>query len=190
LLSNILLTPFDREMRPARIQLTRYADDWAVTCRVGKKRKRPCVRGEILATLGVQLNVRKTRIVHVREDSHSWLHDQAWPAGALSANARSRRKVRRGGLYAYPTQKSTRPVQGLGPPEDATPHPASHGGADPRTQSCDSRMGRVLQTRSRTETLHQLDRWVVRRLWSHRYRRWRVRLEHSPDSRLRGELGW
>jgi RNA-directed DNA polymerase len=28
LLSNILLTPFDREMRHKGYQLTRYADDW------------------------------------------------------------------------------------------------------------------------------------------------------------------
>ena len=32
LLSNILLTPFDREMRRKGYQLTRYADDWVVTC--------------------------------------------------------------------------------------------------------------------------------------------------------------
>jgi RNA-directed DNA polymerase len=32
LLSNILLTPFDREMRRKGYQLTRYADDWVITC--------------------------------------------------------------------------------------------------------------------------------------------------------------
>ena len=32
LLSNILLTPFDQEMRRKGCQLTRYADDWVVTC--------------------------------------------------------------------------------------------------------------------------------------------------------------
>ena len=32
LLSNILLTPFDREMRRRGYRLTRYADDWVVTC--------------------------------------------------------------------------------------------------------------------------------------------------------------
>ncbi len=33
LLSNILLTPFDWEMRQNGYRLTRYADDWVVTCR-------------------------------------------------------------------------------------------------------------------------------------------------------------
>ena len=31
LLSNILLTPFDQEMRRKGYQLTRYADDWVIT---------------------------------------------------------------------------------------------------------------------------------------------------------------
>src|SRR5258708_27152527 len=33
LLSNILLTPFDREMRRKGYQLTRFADDWVITCK-------------------------------------------------------------------------------------------------------------------------------------------------------------
>jgi retron-type reverse transcriptase len=33
LLSNLLLTPFDREMRCKGYQLTRYADDWVITCK-------------------------------------------------------------------------------------------------------------------------------------------------------------
>ena len=33
LLSNVLLTPFDREMRRKGYRLTRYADDWIVACR-------------------------------------------------------------------------------------------------------------------------------------------------------------
>ena len=32
LISNILLTPFDREMRRKGYRLTRFADDWLVTC--------------------------------------------------------------------------------------------------------------------------------------------------------------
>jgi group II intron reverse transcriptase/maturase len=33
ILSNIFLTPFDREMRRKGYRLTRYADDWVVTCK-------------------------------------------------------------------------------------------------------------------------------------------------------------
>src|SRR6266849_1872002 len=33
MLSNVLLTPFDREMRLRGYQLTRFADDWVITCK-------------------------------------------------------------------------------------------------------------------------------------------------------------
>ena len=39
LLSNIFLTPFDREMRRRGYQLTRYADDWLLTCRSRREAK-------------------------------------------------------------------------------------------------------------------------------------------------------
>ena len=67
LLSNILLTPFDWEMRRRGYRLTRYADDWLITCRNhGEARAALEEARRILAKLGVTLNTGKTRIVHVR----------------------------------------------------------------------------------------------------------------------------
>ena len=68
LLSNILLTPFDKEMRHQGYQLTRWADDWVVTCRTRAEAKDTLVRAaKILAKLGVTLNRAKTRIVHIAQ---------------------------------------------------------------------------------------------------------------------------
>ena len=70
LLSNILLTPFDWEMRRRGYRLTRYADDWLLTCRSrGEARAALDVAKWILARLGVNLHAEKTRIVHVRYGS-------------------------------------------------------------------------------------------------------------------------
>ena len=67
LLSNILLTPFDREMRRKGYQLTRYADDWVITCNsAAEARAALAVATRVLEQLGVRLNSQKTRIVHVR----------------------------------------------------------------------------------------------------------------------------
>ena len=66
LLSNILLTPFDKEMRRRGYELTRWADDWVVTCRTRAEAEHalaPAVK--ILEQLGVTLNQEKTRIVHI-----------------------------------------------------------------------------------------------------------------------------
>ena len=67
LLSNILLTPFDREMRRRGYRLTRYADDWVVTCQTRAEAQRALAEATaLLKTLGVTLNADKTRIVHVQ----------------------------------------------------------------------------------------------------------------------------
>ena len=66
LLSNILLTPFDKEMRQQGYQLTRWADDWVVTCRTRAEAEHALARAvKILEQLGVTLNQAKTRIVHI-----------------------------------------------------------------------------------------------------------------------------
>src|ERR1035437_574576 len=65
LLSNILLTPFDKEMRHKGYQLTRWADDWVVTCRTRAEAQSALAQAtKILGKLGVTLNREKTRIVH------------------------------------------------------------------------------------------------------------------------------
>ena len=67
LLSNILLTPFDQEMRRKGYQLTRFADDWVVTCTSAAEARAAIAAAlRILRELGVQLHPQKTRIVHVQ----------------------------------------------------------------------------------------------------------------------------
>src|SRR5580658_746440 len=68
LLSNILLTPFDREMRQKGYRLTRWADDWVVTCRTRAEAENALAQAtKILDKLGVTLNREKTRIVHIAQ---------------------------------------------------------------------------------------------------------------------------
>ena len=68
LLSNILLTPFDKEMRHKGYQLTRWADDWVVTCRTRAEAITALAQAtKILEKLGVTLNREKTRIVHIAQ---------------------------------------------------------------------------------------------------------------------------
>ena len=69
LLSNILLTPFDREMRKKGYRLTRYADDWVVTC---------TSRSEAQAALAAAKRILEKLRSHApcREDTY-----RAYPAG-------------------------------------------------------------------------------------------------------------
>src|SRR5215831_5660092 len=107
LLSNILLTPFDREMRRKGYQLTRFADDWVVTCKsAGEARAAIAVAFRILNELGVQLHPQKRRVVHVQRGFEflGYLIRRGkqlqLPPSKIVTGAKSR------GLYAYPRGKS------------------------------------------------------------------------------------
>ena len=107
LLSNILLTPFDREMRRKGYQITRFADDWVVTCASAAEARAAIAAAlRILNELGVQLHPQKTRVVHVRRGFEflGYLirrgRQLKLPPGKIVTGDCS------GGLYAYPREKS------------------------------------------------------------------------------------
>jgi hypothetical protein len=108
LLSNILLTPFDWEMRRKGYQLTRYADDWVITCKTAAEARAALdAAKQILIKLGVQLHPQKTRIVNVQHGFEflGYKIKQGKRPLSLPAN-KIRSGVRSGDLYAIPKEKS------------------------------------------------------------------------------------
>src|SRR4029450_10113010 len=99
-------------------------------------------------------------------------------------------KARRGGLYAPPTQKSIDRFKDTVRRKTQRRIPL-------RTVELIRELNPVIRgwgeyyKRAHVRRLfNQLDRWVARRLWSHRYRRWRCAgWKTLPVRRLRGELG-
>ncbi len=191
LLSNILLTPFDKEMRHQGYRLTRWADDWVVTCRTRAEAKDALVRAaKILGKLGVTLNREKTRIVHIAQGFEFLGFKIGRGKGRLKLSRdRITSKLNRHNLYAIPTQKSLDrfkdQIRAL---------------TQRKTPLC---MGELIKTinpiirgwgnyycRSQVrKRFHQLDGWIVRRLWSHRAKRWRNnRWKDYPTKRLLGEF--
>ncbi|MEM7251547.1 MAG: group II intron reverse transcriptase/maturase, partial [Pseudomonadota bacterium] len=108
LMSNILLTPFDREMRRKGYRLTRYADDWLVTCKSrGEAQAALKAAQRILEELGVTLHSGKTRIVHVRHGFEFLGYKIKRGIRPLKLSvSKIRSGIRHGGLYAYPRAKS------------------------------------------------------------------------------------
>jgi RNA-directed DNA polymerase len=192
LLSNILLTPFDREMRRRGYQLTRYADDWAVTC--GSRREAEAAlrcAEKVLATLGVRLNLQKTRIVHVRQ-GFAFLgykikrgsRPMYLPAAKIVSGAR------RGDLYAYPTQKSVDRFKDTIRRKTRRRIPLHTVELTRELNPVIRGWGEHYKRAHVRRLFNQLDRWVVRRLWSHHHRRWRCAgWKKYPARRVRGELG-
>jgi group II intron reverse transcriptase/maturase len=192
LLSNILLTPFDREMRRRGYQLTRYADDWAVTCRSRREAEAALRCAEkILATLGVQLNVRKTRIVHVRRGfAFLGYTIKCGQRGLYLPAAKIKSNARRGGLYAYPTQKSIDRFKDSVRRKTQRRIPLRTAELIRELNPVIRGWGEYFKRAHVRRLFNQLDRWIERRLWSHRHRRWRCAgWKTLPTRRLRGELG-
>jgi RNA-directed DNA polymerase len=190
-LSNILLTPFDREMRARGYQLTRYADDWVVTCMSEADAAEAIAHAQrILAQLGVQLHPQKTRIVHINRGFEflGYKIKRGRPRAAL------RRKLSRsapaGTVYAYPSEKSINRFKDRVRQLTKRRIPLT-------TDQIIAEMNPIVRgwgqyyKRSRVRKLFtQLDAWIVRRLWSHRCKRWRCEgWKQLPQTTLYGELG-
>jgi len=184
LLANILLTPFDKEIRARGYQLTRYADDWVLTCTTETEAERALAMARrILEALGVILHPEKTRIVHVRHGFEflGYVVRQGKKPLQLPQH-RMKSGARQGALYAQPNEKSRRkfkeriralttrraPVSTVQLIRDINPvirgWETYYRGAHVR------------------KLFNQLDRWIVRRIWSHRYRRWLGQSEYRELS--------
>jgi group II intron reverse transcriptase/maturase len=191
LLSNILLTLFDREMRHKGYQLTRFADDWVVTCASATEARAAIAAAlRILSVLGVQLHPQKTRVVHVRRGFEflGYLirrgrHLQL-PPGKIVTGAIS------GALYAYPREKSIQRFRDRVRQLTRRCVPL-------KTKDLIEQLNPVLRgwghyyKRAHVRTLfNKLDRWIERRIWSHRYKCWRnCGWKQLPKAKMYGEYG-
>ena len=192
LLSNILLTPFDWEMRRRGYRLTRYADDWLLTCRSrGEARAALDVAKRILARLGVSLHAEKTRIVHVRNGFEFLGYRIKTAQRPLRLQASQIKSgLHAGGRYAFPRKKSIRQFKDQIRKRTRRRAPVS-------TQELIDEINPVIRGWGRyyckahvRRLFHRLDGWIVRRIWSHRYKRWRnAGWQHLPERKLEGEYG-
>jgi group II intron reverse transcriptase/maturase len=176
MLSNILLTPFDWEMRRKGYRLTRYADDWVVACRSGAEARAALEAAtRILKELGVELNPKKTRIVHVRHGFEFLGYQIKRGRGLQLPPNKIRSGATSGGLYAYPREKSIRRFMDQVRQRTKRRVPL-------KTEQLIAELNPLLRgwgeyyKRAHVRKLfNRLDRWVVRRIWSHRFKRWRCR---------------
>jgi RNA-directed DNA polymerase len=191
LLSNILLTPFDQEMRRKGYQLTRYADDWVITCKSAVEARVAMADAlRILERLGVRLNPEKTRIVHVRFGFEFLGYQIKRGRRRQLANRTLGRTALAGLLYAYPREKSIRRFK------DQVRQLTSRR-APVTTQELIDELnpklrgwGHYYQRAHVRRLFTQLDAWIVRRIWAHRCKRWRCSgWKQLPQTKLYGEMG-
>ena len=142
----------------------------------------------ILSELGVQLHPQKTRVVHVQRGfeflgylARRGKQLQLSPSKIVTG-AKSR------GLYAYPRGKSIQRFK------DRV-RQLTRRGVPLKTKDLIHQLNPVLRgwghyyKRAHVRTLfNKLDHWIERRIWSHRYKRWRnCGWEQLPKRKLYGE---
>ena len=192
LLSNVLLTPFDREMRCRGYRLTRYADDWVVTCRTRAEACQVLAEAtKILSTLGVTLNAEKTRIVHVTQGFEFLGYKIKRGSRSLALpSCKIRSGVRSGDLYAYPRQKSIQHFKDQLRQRTLRKAPVRMPELIERINPVIRGWGQYYCKAHVRKLFARLDRWILRRLWSHRFKRWRCRgWQRFPERQLYAEMG-
>jgi group II intron reverse transcriptase/maturase len=191
LLSHRLLTPLDQEMCRRGYRLTRYADDWVVTCKSAEEARAAVAAAlRILSELGVQVHPQKTRIVRVRQGFEFLGYkikrgkQLQLPPGKIRSGAQP------GALYAYPREKSIRRFRDQVRQLTKRRVPLT-------TKELIEELNPVLRgwghyyKRAHVRRLfNRLDGWIVRRIWSQHFRRWRNDgWRRLPESTLYGEHG-
>ena len=190
-LSNILLTPFDREMRRKCYRLARYADDWVITCATKAEARAAIAAAQrVLATLGVQLHPQKTRIVHVQHGFEFLGYKIKRGKQLRLSPHRITSGARSGAVYAIPREKSVQRFKDQVRRLTQRKVPLTTVQLIEELNPVVRGWGHYYKRAHVRRLFNQLDRWIVRRIWSHRFKRWRCAgWSRLPTAALYGEYG-
>ena len=191
LLSNVLLTPFDQEMRRRGYQLTRYADDWVITCTsAAEARAAITAAKKILKELGVELHPQKTRVVHVWQGFEFLGYKIKRGKQLRLPPSKIRTQARSGGLYAYPRGKSIRRFMDQVRQRTKRRIPLRTRELIQKLNPLIRGWGEYYKKAHIRKLFNRLDNWIVRWLRSHRSKRWRnTGWRQLPKTKLYGEYG-
>jgi RNA-directed DNA polymerase len=174
LLSNILLTPFDQEMRRKGFQLTRFADDWVITCKSEAEARAAIAAAlRILKELGVELHPQKTRIVHVQHGFEFLGYKIKRGKQLKLSESKIRSTARSGALYAFPREKSIHRFMDQVRALTRRRVPLKTKELIERLNPILRGWGHYYKKAHVRKLFNRLHRWIVRRIWSHRFKRWR-----------------
>ena len=175
LFSNIYLNPFDHKMVEKGHRLTRFADDWVVLCRTRREATQALRDAkEILESLGLTLHPEKTQITHISKGFEflGYKVKQAQKGLRLPSH-----KIKKGpnklNLYAIPTQKSLDRFVGTIRNRTKRRVPLKLNELIQTINPVIRGWGNYYRKAHVRKLFNKLQRWIVRRIWSHRHKRWR-----------------
>ena len=138
----------------------------------------------------MELHAEKTRIVHIREGFEFLGYKIKRGTRSLRLPAsKIRSGVKHGDMYAYPRQKSIEhfkdQIRQLTRRKAPVPTEVLIQQINPVIRG----WGLYFCRAHVRKLFNRLDRWIIRRLWSQRYKRWRCcGWKTLPETKLYGEL--
>ena len=173
LFSNIYLNLFDHEMTGKGYRLTRYADDWVVLCKTQSEAFQ-AIRDarEILESLGLTLHPEKTRITHIKS-GFEFLGYKLKQGKGLALPQEKVKKRAVNNIYAYPKGKSIQSFRDSIRARTRRRIPLTVYELIDSINPVIRGWGNYFRKAHVRRLFNRLQRWIIRRIWSHRYKRWR-----------------
>jgi group II intron reverse transcriptase/maturase len=190
LFSNIYLDPFDHEMENRGYRLTRFADDWVVLCTTRAEAEKALRDAKcILETLGLTLHPEKTRITHISWGFEFLGYKLKQGKGLRLPAHKIKKKQNQRNLYVIPTEKSVLRFKEAIRNRTKRRIPLTIyqliDGINPIIRG----WGNYYRKAHVRKLFNKLQRWIIRRIWSHRIKRWRnAGWKKLPFRRLYNEL--
>lgn len=174
LLSNIYLTPFDNAMTRKGFRLTRFADDWLIVCQNREEAEEALKTAkEELEKLGLTLHPNKTRITNIKWGFEFLGYKIKRGKGFKLPKCKIKSATNVLNLYAFPTEKSIGRFMDTIRQRTKRKIPITLKEMIDSINSVIRGWGNYYHKAHVRKLFNKLDRWIIRRLWNHQYKKWR-----------------
>ncbi len=174
LLSNVYLTPFDNIMTGRGYKLTRFADDWLIVCKSKREAEEALsLAKSVFDKLGLKLHPEKTRITHIKWGFEFLGYKVKAGKGLKLNRGKITAKINRNNLYAYPKDKSVKKLMDEIRNRTKRRLPLTMKELIDYINPVIRGWGNYFRKAHVRKLFNKLDRWIIRRLWSHHLKSWR-----------------
>ena len=174
LFSNIYLDSFDHEMVDKGYRLTRFADDWVVLCKTRNEAVKALNDArQILSKIGLTLHPEKTRITHIKWGFEFLGYKIKQGKGLKLPRHKIKKQPNIINIYAIPTEKSVKRFMDTIRSRTKRRIPLSLFELIESINPVIRGWGNYYRKAHVRKLFNKLQRWIVRRIWSHRLKRWR-----------------
>jgi RNA-directed DNA polymerase len=154
-------------------RLTRFADDWVVLCKTQTEAARALRDARtILESLGLTLHPDKTKITHIKW-GFEFLGYKLKRGKGLSLPREKVKKQPIINIYAYPKDKSIKQFMDTIRARTRRRVPLTIFQLIDFINPVIRGWGNYYRKAHVRKLFNRLQRWIVRRIWSHRFKRWR-----------------